>query len=393
MSVGSVSSFAARADASECNRCAAGSLSSAVELLSTSYSVLERPITGKVIFPGKQWESWSSSEEAGIFSTAIEKAKSILQGIDTTSMVVVKGGKIAWTYKDPIDMDCTASMRKSVLAMLFGKYIENETISLTATLQELDFDDVGGLTLHEKQAQVIDLIAARSGIYHPASNVGDDSSDAPRRNTQTHGTYFLYNNWDFNAAGAIFEKLTGKNIYDALQQDLANPIGMEDYDRSIQHKTGDTRRSLYPAYDMWLSTRDLARLGHLMLHKGRWEDNQLIPMAWAELITTVITPIAEINSTKIKQEGLFEFGLMWWVWRNDPNRPWLKGAYTARGTHGQYMSVFPALDVVVAHKTSVNPEAKGAWDKYLLDHKQEPPERNGVSMDAYMQVLDALFGK
>ena len=37
--------------------------------------------------------------------------------------------------------------------------------------------------------------------------------------------------------GAIFEQETGRNIYDALESDLARPIGMEDWDRSAQRKS------------------------------------------------------------------------------------------------------------------------------------------------------------
>ena len=40
-----------------------------------------------------------------------------------------------------------------------------------------------------------------------------------------------YNNWDFNAAGTAFEKLSGKTIYQALEEDLARPLGMQDFDR------------------------------------------------------------------------------------------------------------------------------------------------------------------
>ena len=61
----------------------------------------------------------------------------------------------------------------------------------------------------EKTATIDHLITARSGIYHLASNSGDNSPDAPPRGSQTPGEYFLSNNWDFNAAGAVFEQETG----------------------------------------------------------------------------------------------------------------------------------------------------------------------------------------
>ena len=88
------------------------------------------------------------------------------------------------------------------------------------TLADLGMTDHGGLLPIEQGATHRDLISARSGIYHAASNAGDNSADAPDRGSQEPGTYFLYNNWDFNAAGGAFELQTGIDIYDALRDDL-----------------------------------------------------------------------------------------------------------------------------------------------------------------------------
>ena len=65
--------------------------------------------------------------------------------------------------------------------MLYGKYVEDGTINLDATLKDLNIDDNDGLLDIEKKAKVRHLIAARSGVFHPASNTGDDSKHAPKR--------------------------------------------------------------------------------------------------------------------------------------------------------------------------------------------------------------------
>ena len=64
----------------------------------------------------------------------------------------------------------------------------------------------------------------------------------------------------FNAAGAVFEQLTRRDIYDELQAQLAIPLQFEDWDRSAQAKAGDLTVSRYPAYPIWFSTRDMARI-------------------------------------------------------------------------------------------------------------------------------------
>jgi CubicO group peptidase (beta-lactamase class C family) len=60
-------------------------------------------------------------------------------------------------------------------------------------------------------------LTARSGIYLPSGNDGLTSL-SPRRGAEAPGTHFQYQNWDFNAAGTAFEKITGADVFDALEQ-------------------------------------------------------------------------------------------------------------------------------------------------------------------------------
>lgn len=169
------------------------------------------------VFPGREWQYYAIPEHAGY---SAEKIRALLQTIgeksNTTGLLVVVGGKILVEYGDVKELSYIASVRKSVLAMLYGKYVENGKIKLDKTLEQLYIDDNGGLLPIEKQATVYHLITARSGIYHPASNPGDDSAGAPKRGSKEPGEYMLYNNWDFNVAGAVFEIFTGRDIYEAL---------------------------------------------------------------------------------------------------------------------------------------------------------------------------------
>src|SRR5262245_16224898 len=172
------------------------------------------------VFPGKEWERIEKPESAGYSSARLQALRSWLQSLDTTAMIVSVGGRSLFEYGDLTHQSYLASVRKSVLAILYGKYVENGTINLDKTLRELEFADVGGLSPQELNAKIEHLITARSGVYHLASNPGDSTDSAPPRSSQRPGTYYLYNNWDFNAAGAVFEKLTKRDIYDALESDL-----------------------------------------------------------------------------------------------------------------------------------------------------------------------------
>ena len=313
------------------------------------------------VFPGRTWERHESPEDAGYSSEKLrELSEYVIENMNTTGLVVVVGGKIVFRYGDVEELSYLASVRKSILAILYAKYVDNGTIDLEKTLEDLHVDDNGGLLPIEKEATVRHLITARSGIYHPASNAGDNSADAPERGSQKPGTYFLYNNWDFNAAGAVFEMLTGMNIYDALERDIARPIGMEDFDRWSQRKSGNLQRSRYPAYHIWLSTRDMARIGYLMLREGIWNGEQIISKAWARRLVSVVTPVEEMNPERLR-DGYSGYGYMWWIWDGPDAKGPFAGAYTARGAVGQYITVLPELDMVIANKTKSDYRRSTSW--------------------------------
>lgn len=274
----------------------------------------------------------------------------VVNEMNTTGLVVVRHGKIIGSYGDIEELSYLASCRKSILAMMYGKYVIDGTIDLELSMEDLGIDDVGGLLPIEKKARIHHLITARSGVYHPASNGGDNLADAPERGSQTPGEYFLYNNWDFNAAGAIFEKLTDKNIYDEIEAQLAIPLGFEDWDRNAQEKSGNSSRSVNLAYHIWLSTRDMAKIGQLMLQEGEWNGVQIIDKDWTKKIVSEVTPLEEMHPLNYRN-GYFGYGYMWWLYQGERTPKGFEGAYSARGAYGQYITVFPELDMVVSHKT------------------------------------------
>ncbi|MCZ6918343.1 MAG: serine hydrolase [Gemmatimonadetes bacterium] len=308
------------------------------------------------VFPGTEWESlWRNGQALEAYGWSAQGLRGAWEYIrdssNTTGLMVIDRGRVVFQFGDVEELSYLASVRKSVLAILYGKYVEDGTIDLEKTLEDLGVDDVGGLLDIEKQATIQHLITARSGVYHPASNSGDNLADAPERGSQQPGTYMLYSNWDFNAAGAIFEQETGIDIYDALQEQLAIPLGFQDWDRSAQRKSGDLSISRNPAYHMWISTRDMARIGYLMLREGRWGNEQVASRDWVRRISSVVTTLEEMNPVS-RRDRYFGYGHMWWVFDGPEAVGPFEEAYTARGAVGQWITVLPAADLVIAHKTN-----------------------------------------
>jgi CubicO group peptidase (beta-lactamase class C family) len=316
------------------------------------------PISAQIptdaVFPGQTWETVARGNLSayGWSPEALQKTTNYIRDeANTTGLVVVDRGRIVYQYGDIEELSYVASVRKSFLSILYGYWVENGTIKLDTTLEQLGIDDIGGLLPVEKKATIEHVITARSGVYHPASYAGDDLAQAPPRGSQTPGRYMLYSNWDFNVAGAIFEQLTRRDIYDELQAQLAIPMQFEDWNRTAQRKEGNLTVSKYPAYPIWVSTRDMARLGYLMLREGNWNGRQIISKNWAHRIVSVVTPLQEMNPVR-RRDGYFGYGYMWWVWDGPRAVGPFKGAYSAVGAVGQWITVFPSLDLVVAHKTN-----------------------------------------
>ena len=305
-------------------------------------------------FPGDDWTFNKFPELKGWNIKKLkEYRKYITDSTKITGLVIVQNGQIIFNYGDIEENSYIASCRKSVLSMIYGKYVLNGEIDLTKTVLDLGLDDVGGLLPIEKKATIKDIISARSGVYHKEGYPGGMQEYAPKRGSVKPGSYWLYSNWDFNVAGYVFEQETGKNIYDEVQSQLAIPLEMQDWDRSLQNKEGNTSISKYLAYPMWFSTRDMARLGLMMLHNGEWKNKQIINANWVKEMITQRTSPEELNANVpvFKNTGAnFGYGYMWWLWKNK-DEPKLKGAYSAKGAMGQNITIYPAMNVVLAFKT------------------------------------------
>lgn len=291
--------------------------------------------------------------------------RDMLAGFQTSAMLVLRGGKPVFEYGDLAQASYIASARKSLISILYGPAVAKGVISLNRTLADMDFDDKGGLLPRERTATIRDLLTARSGVYHKAANSGDASDRAPPRGSVTPGSYFLYNNWDFNALGVIYERQTGRNFYQAFGEDIAAPLGLKDWRIDAQAIRNDTGLSDYPAYHLVLSTRDMAAIGQMMLQRGRWQDRQIISADWVARTTALATPAAEVSRTSPFVEGL-GYGWLWWIF--DPAAAWpeaLRGAFTASGAFGQFITVIPKLDMVVTHKVVAPSKLNVPAEDYL----------------------------
>ncbi len=314
--------------------------------------------TSRGAYTGVEWQKHASVESQGFDPKKLERLSQYLTRVDETAgFMVIHDGKVLYEYGDLSEIGYVASVRKSMLSMLYGKYVDDGTIDLNQTIEELGIDDVQGLLPIERQAKVKHLITARSGVYHPAANGGYDKSFAELRGTKNPGDNFVYNNWDYNVAGYVFEKKVGQSIYEELEQQLAIPLGFQDWNIKNQRKLYKNSVSRYPAYHVYVSTRDMAKIGQLMLNKGKWDNKQLISESWVAESTKPVTTQQEMlerYGDQGERAPNYSYSSMWWNFDEFRGDKRYKGSYLADGWGGEYILVIPEMKLVIVHKANVS---------------------------------------
>jgi CubicO group peptidase (beta-lactamase class C family) len=174
------------------------------------------PAIAEDSFPATEWERVSPTE-FGWSETGLAQARSFSDEIHSSAVIIVQRGKVVAEWGDTTKRTELASVRKSLLSALIGIAVSDHLIKLNSTLDELGIDDnPPGLTEIEKGATVRELLEARSGVYHPALYETPRMANMrPLRGDHPPGTFWYYNNWDFNALGTIYEHATGTGIFEA----------------------------------------------------------------------------------------------------------------------------------------------------------------------------------
>lgn len=292
-------------------------------------------------YPGESWLQYATPEEAGYSSGLLQAAKDYFDMIDSAALLVIHDGAVLASWGNVATKYMCHSMRKSLLSSLYGIYVNEGFIDMDKTIAELNIDDEPPLWEEEKEAKVRDLIKARSGIYHEAAYESPSmKTERPPRGSHPTGTFWYYNNWDFNTLGTIFEQETGLGIFDAFEVRIAEPLDMQDFIKGEDTEyVFELQYSIHPAYPFTMTARDLARFGYLYLRNGWWNGTQIVPEAWVEESTFPYS---------VAVPGVLGYGYMWWIITN----PYFNGLdiYLASGYRGHSIYVIPGADLVIVHR-------------------------------------------
>jgi CubicO group peptidase (beta-lactamase class C family) len=319
---------------------------------------------------------YANVEQAGFDSARLAAAREAWEGLPSSAFLVVADGAVVAAWGEVERRFMCHSVRKSFLSALYGIYWDRGEIELNKTLADLGIDDEPDPLLeNEKRARILDLLKARSGVFHPAAYAG--RTDSRPRGSEGPGRYFAYNNWDFNTSATILMQVTGDDVFEAFDQYFGEPLQMEDWRISDGYYHYERDKSKYPAYPFRMSARDAARFGLLFARDGMWDGERILSEHWVRRSSALYSIDNDIMG----------YGFYWWVLREP--RFTRHGMFAALGVGNQMIAVLPKSDLVIVNRANTY-QGEGTPTGALLDLIEQVLEaRTGTSAaDPQLTILE-----
>jgi CubicO group peptidase (beta-lactamase class C family) len=325
----------------------------------------------------------STPEAQGLSAAALDAFVAALDASDQEiqTMMLLRHGTVVleeqWTPYRLKDRHLLFSVSKSFTSMGIGLLVADGKLSVEDKVVSFFDDD-------ELPDKISDNLAAME-IRHlltMTTGHGQDTIDALSRNdrmVQTFlgldvdhqpGTLFVYNTGATYLLSAILQKLTGETLMDYLRPRLFEPLGATEANWEISSE-GITKGG----WGLSLNTDSLARFGQLLLQRGSWDGEQVVPAEWVDEATKKQVP----NDNQDNPDWQQGYGYQFWRARHN--------AYRGDGAFGQYLLIFPEHDAALII-TSASPDMQATmdvvWD-YLLP-ALEGEEVAGTARPAVLEI-------
>jgi CubicO group peptidase (beta-lactamase class C family) len=161
------------------------------------------------------------------------------------------------------------------------------------------------------------------------------------------GEKYVYNDVCPMLIGAIIEEASGKTLADFAAENLFKPLNI----REVYWYTAPNGRT-GPMGNLYLSALDFAKIGLLVLNKGRWNGKTVISNAWINSIFTTRTDISSIDPF-FNNYGHFWFGGAKTINNKTYNY------FCASGNGGNLLFVVPSENLVVCLTSSAYGQGYG----------------------------------
>ncbi|MDY6818720.1 MAG: serine hydrolase [Halobacteriales archaeon] len=222
--------------------------------------------------------------------------------------VILKDGYLVGEWGDTTRVDHCFSVAKSFLSIVGGVAYDRELIVDMADRVADSIDD-GGFAGEHNGAITWQQLFQQTSEWNgelfgkpdtvdrnrPVGKSPDELGDVGHRDLQEPGTYWEYNDVRINRIALCLLRLFGKPLPRVLAHEIMDPIDAtrtwewHGYYNSDVRVDGQRMKSVsgggHWGGGVWMSTRDLARFGHLLLNSGQWDDQRLVSNDWLEMAT------------------------------------------------------------------------------------------------------------
>ena len=294
--------------------------------------------------------------------------------MDIHSVMIVRNGSVIFSRWQSEGADTVPhvlhSVSKTFTATAVGLAIADGKLALTDKVVDFFPDKLpANVSDNLKKMSVRDLLTMTCGhdVEPSGRGEGADWIESFLAWPVEHepGTFYLYNSLGTYMCSAIVQKVTGEKVVDYLNTRLFKPLHID------KPKWEESPQGINcGGWGLYLKTEDLAKMGQLLLQKGEWNGQQLIPAEWVAEMSkkqvesinpgTRIEQAEERGMTKETSDWMQGYGYQ--MWRCRP------GCFRADGARGQYIIVVPDKNAVIAI-TSDNGDLQGelnlVWERIL----------------------------
>ena len=285
--------------------------------------------------------------EVGLDATRLrDAAENVALSPDVASLLVLRHGRLAFERyfngRGPGSADNVHSLSKSILSLLTGIAVADGVLRLDSTIAEfLPEDLVGGhgdLTVRQllTMAAGVESDDAAPYEWEPSVEPGEPSfleAALSRPSVAEPDQEFAYNTGLTQVLSAVLTEATGESLCAFAADRLFGPLGID-----VEHWGMDLDGYFAGGHSLFLTPREVARIGQLVLDHGDWDGESLVPSAWLDESLAQVWDLG-CPSLQPVREG---YGYLWWLEDVAGHRVW-----RASGSHGQELLGVPDLDLVV----------------------------------------------
>lgn len=189
------------------------------------------------------------------------------------------------------------------------------------------------------------------------------------------GSAFVFDNDNLHVLGLVVERATGQPYQDYVSQRLWQPLGAADADLLMDRPGGRA----YAYCCSWTLPRDWARVGQMLLQRGQWQGQRVLPEAWVQAMRQP----SKVNASIGMQTFLGA------AWLNADVNRFLKAQSATLapslapdlsyhiGYGGQLLAVVPSEQLVILRAGKAHP----AWRDHVLPNLMVAAARAGAKPD------------